>query len=292
MNAKVLFRKLGTGLKIASQKQCLPSRYNLRVYFLGNNKPFKVYVCPDYLAAVKIPNLDSADCLAVRILRIDIDKSVKPHVTTSYRWHHGLGLRKMKRDVGYFGFDGNRVVFDNRLSFPIVPNIGLMAVVPSGEEYDVSSPMTAGGGNMDCTYLRAGSVAYFPVKSSGAFLVAGDVHALQGEGEVCGCGFESAASLVLRARVLKKKNVRLPVIDFGEKVYVVGSGSDLKAASDDALGYAADVLCKKYELTLERALMVLSVSSNTRLGQIVCPRISVVLEIPKTLLCVEDFFNV
>lgn len=287
----MLWKKFKTGARLVFEKQCVPWKYDLRVYSIGSQNPFMVYACPDFFAAVKIPNLKSSDCLAVKVLRIDIDKKVKPLVTTSFRWHHGLGERKPKRDVGYFNINGNKIIFNNELSFEINPNIGVMAVVPSGEEFDICSPMSSGGGNMDCTFLKRGAIAYFPVKSSDAFLVVGDVHSLQGEGEVCGCGFESAADLTLRTIVLKQKTVRLPVIDFKQMLYVVGSGRDLKEASDQALEYAADVLCKRYGLTLERALMVLSVSCNLRFGQIVCPYISIIVEIPKTLLSVEDFFK-
>jgi acetamidase/formamidase len=64
---------------------------------------------------------------------------------------------------------------------------------------------TAGGGNIDCRSLVAGSVLYLPVTVPGALLCVGDGHAAQGDGEVGGtaieCGMTTEMELDLVADV-------------------------------------------------------------------------------------------
>ena len=44
------------------------------------------------------------------------------------------------------------------------------------------------GGNMDFTEVQPGNTLYLPVFREGGLLVLGDVHALQGDGEIYGEG--------------------------------------------------------------------------------------------------------
>jgi len=50
----------------------------------------------------------------------------------------------------------------------------------------------AGGGNIDCRELVAGSILYLPVTVPGALLCLGDGHAALGDGEVSGTAIECA----------------------------------------------------------------------------------------------------
>ncbi len=54
------------------------------------------------------------------------------------------------------------------------------------------------GGNMDCTQIKAGTTLYLPVYVPGALLSMGDLHAVMGDGEVCGCGLEIEGMVTVR----------------------------------------------------------------------------------------------
>ena len=57
-------------------------------------------------------------------------------------------------------------------------------------EHSTIPPRAAGGGNIDCKELVAGSTLYLPVTVPGALLYLGDGHAAQGDGEVGGTAIE------------------------------------------------------------------------------------------------------
>jgi amidase len=95
------------------------------------------------------------------------------------------------------------------ISFPASPMLGVIGVAPEGD-VDVSIPtMPAGrhGGNLDDRYNRKGSIIYLPINQPGALLSIGDMHASQGDGEICGTGVEISGTVWLSCRVIKKDEV-------------------------------------------------------------------------------------
>lgn len=92
--------------------------------------------------------------------------------------------------------------WSDSLRLPVQPMIGTLGTAPAEE---VLSNAKAGphGGNMDVQEVRVGSRVYLPVAVPGALLHIGDVHALQGDGEVnCSGGIECRAEVVLRVEVM------------------------------------------------------------------------------------------
>jgi amidase len=100
----------------------------------------------------------------------------------------------------------------SNISFSASPMLGVMGVAPKGG-YSVSIPtMPAGmhGGNLDDRYNRKGSIVYFPVNQAGALLSIGDMHASQGDGEICGTGVEIRGEVRLKCKVIKKEDTMVP----------------------------------------------------------------------------------
>ena len=71
------------------------------------------------------------------------------------------------------------------IRIPFAPFLGLVGVAPEEGEWSMIPPLETGG-NIDCRHITAGSELYLPVKVPGALFSAGDGHAAQGDGEVCG----------------------------------------------------------------------------------------------------------
>ena len=92
--------------------------------------------------------------------------------------------------------------FNEKLSFPIRPMIGVIGTAPAGEGIATGTP-GAHGGNMDCTRIGAGTTLYLPVNVDGALLAMGDMHAVMGDGEVGVCGVEIAGRIIVRVSVMK-----------------------------------------------------------------------------------------
>lgn len=94
------------------------------------------------------------------------------------------------------------------ISFPTTPMLGVIGVAPTKEDGPIST-MPAGrhGGNLDNKYNGIGSTIYLKVNVKGALLSIGDMHASQGDGEICGTGIEIGGHVLLSCRVLKHDQV-------------------------------------------------------------------------------------
>jgi acetamidase/formamidase len=131
-------------------------------------------------------------------------------------------------------------------------------------------------GHMDIDAVRAGAILICPVKLPGAGLYLGDMHALQGDGEIAGHTCDVSGTVTLQVEVLKKLGndgpVLFPVAEdlpylarplTGEErmrasalgrrygveqiedslpISVIGTGPDLNTATDNGLARAAELL--------------------------------------------------
>jgi acetamidase/formamidase len=78
---------------------------------------------------------------------------------------------------------------------PVAPMLGFVGTSP---EFEAWSNIWAGqhGGNFDVQELTTGAAITLPVNVPGAFLHVGDMHARQGDGEICGAGGIEASGVV------------------------------------------------------------------------------------------------
>ena len=86
-----------------------------------------------------------------------------------------------------------RIQWSSTLEIPYAPMIGTIGCAP-----DVGVPTTgpAGdyGGNIDIKEVTEGNTIYLPIYDPGALLHLGDVHASQGDGELCKTALEMPAT--------------------------------------------------------------------------------------------------
>ena len=82
------------------------------------------------------------------------------------------------------------------------PFLGVMGMPPPEPGDHPTFPPRPWGGNIDCKELVAGTTLFLPIPVDGALFSAGDGHALQADGEVCGTAIEcpAAAQLTLDLR--------------------------------------------------------------------------------------------
>lgn len=83
---------------------------------------------------------------------------------------------------------------DSRL-LPVAPMLGFVGTSP---EFETWGNTWAGphGGNLDVQELTTGAAITLPVNVPGALLHVGDMHAIQGDGEICGAGGIEASGVV------------------------------------------------------------------------------------------------
>jgi formamidase len=131
-------------------------------------------------------------------------------------------------------------------------------------------------GHMDVDAVRAGAILICPVKLPGAGLYLGDMHALQGDGEIAGHTCDVSGTVTLQVEVLQRLGIDGPVLfqvtedlpflarplsdeermralALGRRygvtelerslpISVIGTGPDLNSATDNGLDRAAELL--------------------------------------------------
>jgi formamidase len=131
-------------------------------------------------------------------------------------------------------------------------------------------------GHMDIDAVRAGAILICPVKLEGGGVYMGDMHALQGDGEIAGHTCDVAGTVSLQVEVIKGLEIDGPLLfplaedlpflarplsaaeraraealarDWGvdaleesAPISVIGTGPDLNSATDNGLERAADLL--------------------------------------------------
>lgn len=131
-------------------------------------------------------------------------------------------------------------------------------------------------GHMDIDAVRAGAILVCPVKTSGGGIYMGDMHALQGDGEIAGHTCDISGTVTLQVHLLKGLAIDGPIlfpvledlpflarpltneekakaqaiakawgieaIEESVPISVIGTGPDLNAATDNGLERAANLL--------------------------------------------------
>ena len=146
------------------------------------------------------------------------------------------------------------------LQVPLRPMIGCFGVAPDRGEAISTATSGAHGGNMDYAGFVAGVTVWFPVSVPGALFFLGDVHAVQGDGEITGNGVEVSADVTFSVRVLSGRTIAWPRAISAEHLMTVGCGRPL----DQCVQYATgEMLCWLGELGLPET------AAHTLLGQTV-----------------------
>lgn len=131
-------------------------------------------------------------------------------------------------------------------------------------------------GHMDIDAVRAGAILICPVKAPGGGVYMGDMHAMQGDGEIAGHTADVAGTVTLQVHLLKGLNIDGPIlfpvredlpflaqpltteekgraetlarswgmdgIEESLPISVIGTGPDLNTATDNGLARAAQLL--------------------------------------------------
>lgn len=175
-------------------------------------------------------------------------------------------------------------------------------------------------GHMDINKVRQGAILICPVKVAGAGIYAGDVHAMQGEGEIAGHTTDVCATITLKVNVIKNLPidgpVLLPVIDDvpylakpltdNEKkiaaaeqkkwnqpafedsapVSVIGTGANLNLAIENGLQRGADL----FDMTVPEVMNRTTISGAIEIGR--APGVvTITFRVPKEKLEEKQLWN-
>lgn len=174
---------------------------------------------------------------------------------------------------------GSRVqVGDGLATLPARPFLGTVGVAPAAPGTHSVIPPRRVGGNLDCRDVRPGATLLLPVEVPGALLSAGDPHAAQGDGEVCGTAVETTATATLRLSLRRDVQVAAPQLQLpggeppqavGRRHVTTGVGPDLYAGARDAVLAMIDHLDTRHGLAPADAYCLCSVAAHLRIAEVV-----------------------
>jgi acetamidase/formamidase len=235
---------------------------------------------------IYVEGAEPHDTLAIEILNIELPETgeiaIIPGFGALEGWlQESMPHRKLSRikngNVTYTLNDGRKITLTAQ------PFIGTIGVSPANEAVSTVKPGKHGG-NMDVSDVCKKNTLYLPVAVEGALLGLGDVHAVQGDGEICGTAVEVNADVTLRINLLKSVSLEWPRIESQDEIMTVCSDKPLENAAK--LAYLELIKWLEQDYGFERydAYMFLSIAAKARIAQIVDPLFTVVAKLPKRVL--------
>lgn len=168
---------------------------------------------------------------------------------------------------------------NDHLNFPWRPFLGTIGTAPEIEAISALTPLNHGG-NMDVPDTKPGNKVYLPVRTDGAYFFTGDVHAGQGDGELCGVALEITAKVTIKFDLIKGKAIRWPRIESPTEYMVVGSARPMEDAAriaySELLDWMVEMGWEKFE-----AYQALTQIGKLHVGNMVDTNYSLVAKIEK-----------
>jgi len=187
----------------------------------------------------------------------------------------------LERNVGILELKNSKL---ERAEIPLHPFLGSIGVAPRFGRVEMSLTPGEYGGNMDCVDTREGTTLYLPVWVRGGYLAYGDIHAAQGDGEICGVALEATAEVTLKVEVIKNVNADWPRLEDDTHIMTAGSGRPLMDCVRIAQVELVKWLVGEYGFDKWEAFQVNSQVGTMRIGNIVDPNYTVVAKFPKKYL--------
>jgi len=182
------------------------------------------------------------------------------------------------------------------IKFPCRPMLGVIGLAPKGELEISTMPAGKHGGNLDNKINTIGSTIHIPVNHPGALLSIGDMHASQGDGEICGTGVEVSGDVLLSCSITGSSEIaenEYPITE--TKTHWVTHGvavEDIPRATTIASEEAALLLTKEWGFSMEDACVFLGVAGDLGLCQAIHPDKGTVIakmSVPKIEACPRPY---
>lgn len=176
--------------------------------------------------------------------------------------------------------------FSRKVKLKTNPMIGVIGTAPRRGAVPNGTPGPHGG-NMDCNLITKGARVYLPVSVPGALLALGDVHALQGDGEVLICALECRAEVTLKVSLLAKESLPLPMplpmVETRKLFAPMYSAKTLEACERGVLGMTWDYLLAS-GIPEDEVGLLMSLAGDLEINQVVDPLKTMRFEFPKAVL--------
>lgn len=235
---------------------------------------------------IAVHGATAAHALACTIEEIELVSpgftALVPGVGAFPDWIRGreFGVHSRVVDV----IDG-AVHWDDELRIPVRPMVGVLGTAPL---LDAISTIDNGphGGNLDAQELEPGTTVYLPVNVDGARLFLGDCHAVQGDGELCGCGAIEIRTFTTVTLDLVDRPARMlwPRFETDQHIGVIACARPLEDAFRLAVQELVHWLVDDFGFSEPSALLLLGQVAEARCTQMVNPKYTYVAKISKRFL--------
>jgi len=253
---------------------------------------------PGEVGPVYVNGATTEDTLVIKILKIRPNIATgRSGTSTDYGSLTATGSTPMLHDpvpdrTYIWRIDGKKMTATldlpgsrmKRIEVKLKPMLGRLATAPPGDQAIPGGVPSNFGGNMDASDVCEGTTVYLPVFHEGAYLYYGDVHALQGDGEIIGAGIETSADVTLEIGLLQGKKIAWPRLEDREFIMVAGSIRPLIDAFRIAHVEMVKWLETDYGFDRWEALEVFSQVGSARVANVVDPNFTVIAKFPKRYL--------
>jgi len=176
--------------------------------------------------------------------------------------------------------------WSDQLRLPLAPMLGFVGVAPECETFHNGWAGTWGG-NLDAPEVTTGCTVHLRAHHVGALLHVGDMHARQGDGEICGAGgIECGGRVRLTCRVVKPApmSLRFPRLETSEYLAVAANDKPAEDAFRHALVDLLHWLHEDYGMPYGEAYLLLGQVLEARVTQFVNPTYTYVAKVAKKYL--------
>lgn len=178
-----------------------------------------------------------------------------------------------------------KVIWSDALTIPVGPMLGVVGVAMEHTRW-LNSWAGPWGGNMDIQEVTTGASVHLPIYVPGALLHVGDMHAVQGDGEICGSGgIEAGGRVKLWCDVAAKpEHMTWPRITNETHIITTAQGRPAEDAFRLALVEMILWLEEEYGMSRGEAYLLLGQVMEARCTQFVNPTYTYVCKVDRRYL--------
>ena len=197
-------------------------------------------------------------------------------------WLGGTGIGEQHKVVQIR--EGN-ILWSDRLSIPVAPMLGVVGVAPENTRW-TNAWAGEWGGNFDIQEVTTGAAVHLPVSVPGALLHIGDMHARQGDGEICGAGgIEAGGRVRIRCELADRPEaMSWPRITDETHIMTTAMARPAEDAFRTALAEMVLWLEEDYGMSRGEAYLFLGQVLEARCTQFVNPTFSYVAKVNRKYL--------
>lgn len=235
---------------------------------------------------IEVNGAEPGQMLSVHIGEITLD----PLGFTNYRGNTGampgwMGSNGVGPHHKVVHIENGKFRWNEQLELPIAPMLGFVGISSEYETF-ANTWATRYGGNFDIQEVTTGATVHLPIAVTGARLHIGDMHARQGDGEICGAGGIEASGVVRVKTSLSPQpgSMFWPRITDATHIGVAAMARPAEDAFRLALEDLIRWLVEDYGFSIGEAYLYLGQVLEARVTQFVNPTFTYFLKVHRQFL--------